>query len=162
VIYDEARRDKPAYVPTGWMGDTKQMSLSEDCAVEPHQGKTCLRAEFKGANGWGGVVWQHPGNNWGDRPGGWNVAGAKRLAFWARGEGGDEVVSFQFGLLGSDKRFHDTGKGKIDNVRLTKDWKEYSIDLAGADLSRIITGFAWVVAGQGKGVVFYIDDVRFE
>lgn len=162
VIYDEAGRDKPAYVPTGWMGDTKQIALAEDCTLEPHQGKTCLRAEFKGQNGWGGVVWQHPGNNWGDGPGGWNVAGAKRLTFWTRGERGDEVVGFQFGLLGADKRFHDTAKGKIDDVRLTKDWKQYSIDLAGADLSRIITGFAWVVAGQGKGVVFYIDDVRFE
>jgi hypothetical protein len=90
------------------------------------------------------------------------VAGAKRLTFWARGEQGDEVVSFQFGLLGADKRYHDTAKGQVEKARLTTDWKQYSIDLAGADLSRIITGFAWVVGGRGKPVTFYIDDVRYE
>jgi hypothetical protein len=34
--------------------------------------------------------------------------------------------------------------------------------LSGLDLSRIITGFAWVVAGQGAPVTFYLDDVRYE
>ena len=162
VIYDEAGRDKPPYVPTGWMGNVKQMALSEDCDTQPHTGKTCIRAEYKGAGEWGGVVWQQPGDNWGDKPDGWDLGGAKRLTFWARGERGDEVVGFQFGLLGADKRYHDTAKGEIDKLRLTTEWKQYSIDLSGADLSRIITGFAWVVAGQGKPVVFYIDDVRYE
>jgi hypothetical protein len=162
VIYDEAARDKTPYVPTGWMGDTKQLAVALDCATQPHGGETCIRAEFKAASGWGGVVWQQPGNNWGDKPGGWNIAGAKRLTLWARGERGDEVVSFQFGLLGADKRFHDTAKGELPKVQLTKDWKQYTIDVSGDDLSRIITGFAWVIAGQGKPVTFYLDDVRYE
>lgn len=161
VVYDEAGREKPPYVPTGWMGETKQIALSEDCATKPHEGKTCLRAEFKAPAGWGGVVWQHPGNNWGDRPGGWNLADAKRLTFWARGERGGEVVTFQFGLLGADKPNHDTAKGET-KAQLTTEWKQYTIDLSGTDLSRIITGFAWVVAGQGKPVTFYVDDVRYE
>jgi len=162
VIYDEAGRAKPPYVPTGWMGETKQMALAEDCDVQPHEGKYCIRAQYKAADGWGGVVWQQPGNNWGDKPGGWNLSGAKRLTFWARGERGDELVSFQFGLLGADKRYHDSAKGQIEKERLAAEWKQYSIDLSGADLSRIVTGFAWVVAGQGKPVTFYIDDVRYE
>jgi hypothetical protein len=162
VVYDEAGRDKPAYVPTGWMGDTKQMALAEDCDLKPHGGKTCIRADYRADGGWGGVVWQHPGNNWGDKPGGWNLSGATRLTFWARGETGEETVSFQFGLLGADKRYRDTARGQIDKVRLTTEWKQYSIDLSGLDLSRVITGFAWVVAGQGKPVTFYLDDVRYE
>lgn len=162
VVYDEAGRDHPAYVPTGWMGETKQIELAEDCETKPHSGKTCIRACYQAPAGWGGVVWQHPGNNWGDKPGGWNLTGVKRLTFWARGERGDETVSFKFGLIGDDKRYCDTAKGEIDNVRLTSDWKQYSIDLTGTDLSRIVTGFAWVVAGQGKPVTFYFDDVRYE
>lgn len=162
VIYDEAGRDKPPYLPTGWMGETKQIALADDWAVQPHTGSYCIRAQYKSPAGWGGVVWQQPGNNWGDKPGGWNVAGAKRLTFWARGERGDEVVSFEFGLLGSDKRFHDSGKGKLDKIRLTADWKQYAIDLTGADLSRIVTGFAWTVGGQGQPITFYLDDVRYE
>lgn len=162
VVYEEAGDENTPYVPTGWMGETKQIALAADCATRPHGGKTCIRAEFKSASGWGGVVWQHPGNNWGERPGGWNLTGSKRLTFWARGERGDEVVSFQFGLVGSDKRYHDTAKGELQNVRLTKDWQEFSLDVSGDDLSRILTGFAWVVAGQGKPVTFYLDDVRYE
>lgn len=162
VIYDEAGHDKPPYVPTGWMGETKQIALAEDCTIQPHAGKYCLRAQYKSPGGWGGVVWQQPGSNWGDKPGGWNLAGAKRLSFWARGERGDEVVSFEFGLIDADKRYHDTGKGKLDKLRLATDWKQYTIDLTGADLSRIVTGFVWVVGGQGQPITFYLDDVRYE
>lgn len=162
VVYDETDRERPAYVPTGWMGDTRQIALSPDCSEHPHGGRTCLRAEFKAPDGWGGVVWQHPSNNWGERPGGWNLTGAKRLSFWARGRLGDEVVTFQFGLLGADKRFRDSGKGELQHARLTTGWRHFTIDVSNCDLSRIITGFAWTVAGQGKPVVFYIDDVRFE
>lgn len=162
VIYDEADRERPPFVPTGWMGETKQIALTADCTTQPHDGRTCLRAEFKAADGWGGVVWQHPGNNWGDKPGGWDLRGAKRLTFWARGERGDEVISFQFGLIGADKRYHDSGKGEIPKARLTADWQQFAIDVSQCDLSRIMTGFAWVVSGQGKAVVFYLDDVRYE
>lgn len=162
VIYDEAGRDKPPYVPTGWMGETKQIALAEDCTDRPHSGSYCMRAQYKSPAGWGGVVWQQPGNNWGDEPGGWDLAGAKRLTFWARGERGDEMVSFEFGLIGADKRYHDSGKGKLDKVRLTSDWKQYTIDLAGADLSQIVTGFVWIVGGQGQPITFYLDDVRYE
>jgi hypothetical protein len=162
VIYDEAGRDKPTYVPTGWMGETKQIALAEDCDLKPHGGRTCIRAEYRSAEGWGGVVWQHPGNNWGDKPGGWNLSGATRLTFWARGEKGNETVTFQFGLLGADKRYSDTARGQVEKARLTADWKQYSIDLSGLDLSRVMTGFAWVVAGQGEPVIFYLDDVRYE
>lgn len=162
VIYDEADRERPPFVPTGWMGDVKQIALSQNCTTQPHAGRTCLRAEFKAAGGWGGVVWQHPDGNWGDKPGGWNLSGAKRLTFWARGERGEEEVSFQFGLLGDDKRYRDSGKGELPKAQLTTDWQRFTIDLSDRDLSRIITGFAWVVAGQGQPVVFYLDDVSYE
>jgi hypothetical protein len=162
VVYDEATREKPAYFPTGWMGNLKAVKMDEAWAQNPHSGKTSARFEYGAAADWAGVVWQNPGNDWGDLPGGWNLTGAKRLLFWARGDKGGEVLAFQFGLLGRDKKFFDTAQGKVENVRLTTEWKEYSIDLTGKDLKRVKTGFAWVVAGQGAPVVFYLDDVRFE
>ena len=45
---------------------------------------------------------------------------------------------------------------------LTKDWKQYSIDLAGKDLSCIKTGFGWSLRGAGKLVTFYLDDIQYE
>ncbi len=161
TIYDEA--DTPAtYVPTGWMGNVKAIQLDPKCADDPHEGKTCLRVTYQDTKDWGGVVWQSPPNDWGDLPGGYDLSGAKRLTFWARGAHGGEIVSFEFGLIAADKPFHDSAKGKLDRVTLTDEWTRYTIDLLGKDLSRIKTGFCWVVAADGKPITFDLDDIRFE
>jgi hypothetical protein len=162
VVYDEAGRDKPAYIPAGWMGGVKALKLNERCEEKPHGGKTCIRVDYQAKDGWAGVVWQSPAGDWGDKPGGWDLTGAKKLTFWARGEKGGEVVSFEFGLLNSDKTFHDTAKGKADKVKLTTDWQQFSIDLAGKDLTRIKTGFAFTVVGAVAPITFYLDDVQYE
>lgn len=161
VIAGESMANPP-FVPTGWMGSVKAIRMDESCKIQPRSGETCIRIDFTATADWGGVVWQSPPNDWGDRPGGWNLTGAKRLTFWARGERGGEVASFQFGLLGADKRYRDTSGGSLPNVKLTREWRQYSIDLAGKDLSRIKTGFAWTVAAQGAPVTFYLDDIRYE
>jgi hypothetical protein len=152
----------PPFVPTGWMGNVKAIRMNESCKVLPHTGATCVRIDYTAAADWGGVVWQSPPNDWGDKPGGWNLTGARRLSFWARGEKGGEVVSFQLGLLGPDKRFRDTSAGSLPNVKLTREWQQYAVDLTGKDLSRIKTGFAWTVAAQGAPVTFYLDDIQYE
>ena len=161
VIYDEAGAPE-TFAPSGYMGSTKAIKLDPASTSNPHAGKTCLRAEFTDSQAWGGVVWQSPANDWGDRPGGFDLTGARRLTFWARGAKGGEAVSFEFGLIKRDKKYSDTGKGSLGKVTLGPEWKPYSIDLAGQDLSRIKTGFAWVVAAEGKPVAFYLDDIRFE
>lgn len=162
VVFGDGGGEKPPYVPTGWMGNTRAIFVDENNPTRPHTGKACLRCEYRANADWGGVVWQHPAGDWGDRPGGWKLEGARRLVFWARGEKGGEVVSFQYGLLGRDKKFADTANGKLDTVKLTPEWKEYVLDVSGKDLSRIKTAFAWVVAGQGAPVTFYLDDIRYE
>lgn len=162
IIYDEADRNDPAYAPSGWMGNAKGLKVDPESTDQPHAGKTCLKATYSPNDGWVGVVWQSPANDWGDRPGGWDLTGAKRLKFWARGAVGGEIVSFEFGLLGKDKKFSDTAKGKLAQVTLTNEWHEYEIALGDQDLTRIKTGFAFTVTGSGKPTTFYLDDVRFE
>jgi hypothetical protein len=162
VIFADQEAGVAHYFPSGWMGNTKAIKMEEASHVRPHSGATCIRAEYQAAAEWGGVVWQDPVNDWGDEPGGWNLSGAKRLVFWARGEKGGETVGFKFGLLGRDKKYPDTAFGSLDGVKLTADWKEYSIDLADKDLTCVKTGFAWTAAGQGAPVVFYLDDIRYE
>jgi hypothetical protein len=162
VVYDEGDREQPAYIPAGWLGNTKATKMMESCDVQPHAGKTCIKVEFQAKEGWAGVVWQSPAGDWGDKPGGWDLSGAKRLTFWARGEKGGEVVSFEFGLFNRDKRFFDTEKGKLEKVELTTEWKQYSIEIDGKDLARIKSGFAWVVAAKGQPVTFYLDDIQYE
>ena len=162
ILYGEVGRNKPPYVPTGWMGNTKAMKLDESCATKPHSGQTCLKFDFNVNDTWGGIVWQSPPGDWGDKPGGWNITGAKRLSFWARGEKGSEVASFQLGLLGSDKKFADSGSAKLEQVTLTTEWQQFQIDLSGKDLSRIKTGFAITVAGSGQPFTIYLDDIQYE
>ncbi len=162
VVYAEAGTPEPSYVPSGWMGNTNAIHMQEDSRDGPHAGETCVRCEYAAGGDWGGVVWQHPANDWGDQPGGWDLSGASRLTFWARGAKGGEVVTFQLGLLGPDKAYADTARAELTDVRLTAEWTQHTIDLTGKDLSRVKTGFAWIVAGANGPAVFYLDDIRYE
>ncbi len=159
AIFDDESGKLP-YLPTGWMGNTKGLKLDAASTDRPHAGKTCVRIDFTPNDGWGGIVWQSPANDWGDRPGGWDLTGAKTLSFHARGAVGGEVFSVEFGLL-KDKKYSDTGRGKLEKITLTPEWTRHEIKLDGQDLGRIKTGFAVIVAGQGKPVTAYFDDIRF-
>jgi hypothetical protein len=160
VIYGDDQGDPP-YFPSGWIGNYGAVGYTPDWRTDPHTGKTCLKLEYRDRGGWAGMIWQSPANDWGDKPGGYNLSGATRLTFWARGEAGGEKVDFSFGGIRGDKPFHDTADGKV-NVDLTKDWKQYSIDLSGKNLSCIKSGFGWSIAGAGKPVTFYLDDIGYE
>jgi hypothetical protein len=149
------------YFASGWMGNNQAIAMDEKCTTSPHSGSTCLKVEYKATDNFAGVVWQNPANNWGDQPGGLDLTGAKILTFWARGENGGEKVEFKFGVIDKDKKFFDTASGGTA-VTLTKDWKQYDIDLQDKDMSRIITGFSWVLAGQGAPVTFYLQDIQYE
>jgi len=161
TVYAE-ENDPQTYIPAGWMGDTKSIKVNPAWTEEPHAGKTCMRCDFEASTGWGGVTWQNPAGDWGDRGGGYDLTGAKKLTFWGRGEKGDEVVSFQFGTLGKTKKFSDTGSGHLEKVTLSKEWQRHEIDVSGKDLSRIKTGFVWTLANPGHPVTFYLDDIRWE
>jgi len=149
------------YVPSGWMGNYGAVRMDDRCTTNPHEGATCMKLQYLAPGQWGGIIWQDPPNDWGDKPGGYNLSGATKLTFWARGETGGEKVKFVFGVIKREKPHFDTASGELDVV-LTRDWTQYSIDLAGKDLSRIKTGFGWTVSGQGKPITFYVDDVKYE
>ena len=121
-----------------------------------------MECRFEADKGWGGVVWQSPEGDWGDRGGGYDLTGATKLTFWARGEKGGEVVTFAYGILPREKKFFDTGTSKLDLVKLTREWQRFEIPVAGQDLTRIKTGFVWTVASPGQPVTFYLDDIRLE
>jgi len=152
---------KEPFVPSGYMGNTTAIVMDPKCRENPHSGQTCLKVTYKRPDGWGGVVWQNPAGDWGDLAGGLDLTGAESLRFYARGAAGGEQVKFGFGLIGRDRRYYDTTRVEQE-FRLTAEWKEYTLDLKGRDLSRIKTGFTWVLAASGQPVVFYLDDVKFE
>lgn len=157
------------FAASGFMGDVEQVSLYECDRTNPHSGLMAVRASFApdGPEGWGGVYWQDPAENWGTLPGGHDLTGATRLTFWVRGANGGEVVEFVVGGIGDPVTpYSDTiqpGR-RTGSIILSDNWQQVEIDLAGADLSRVIGGFGWVAnrCYNHEPVTFYLDDIVFD
>ncbi|MFW2389944.1 MAG: hypothetical protein ACN4G0_16515 [Polyangiales bacterium] len=173
LVKGEVRTPMPFYVyrdgfegmpwaPSGWMGEIDALSVDGEHGDKPYEGKGCVMMRFDGAPGtWVGVAWQHPANDWGDREGGYDLAGAKYLELWARGKYSTEKISVAVGLLGQDKPYPDSGKTRPLDIVLTREWKRYRIRLKRLDLSRIKTGFVVTLSGKGSPVTVYLDEIRF-
>ena len=161
VVYADKMKGS-AFVPSGYMGNAGSIVMKLDSTENPHSGKTCLEAEYKSGGAWGGVLWQSPPEDWdGVKPGGANLTGATQFKFWVRGDKGGETVNFVFGVLDGNQPYRDTAKGELKDVKLAKEWNKMTIPLRGLDLRQIKTGFGWSLAGQGKPVKFYLDDIRY-
>lgn len=150
------------FAPSGWMGNNEALEYDECCKQTPHSAPSCIRAMYSAPKGWAGIVWQHPANNWGEEEGGIDLTGARQLSFWAKGEKGGEKVSFKIGVIGRKAAYWDSGSASLENVRLTREWKQYVIPLKGKNLSRIITGFSFSTEGRSDPVVFFLDDIVYE
>ncbi len=168
VIYTDKGSPENHYVPSGYMGDYGDIRLNEAYSEDVHSGKTCIQvvytADKSQGQGWAGVYWQNPPNNWGTKQGGFDLSSMNKLTFWAKGEYGDEIIAeFKVGGI-NGKVYEDTADVKIGPIQLTDEWKKYEINLVGADLSYISGGFAFTLqAGQNPdGCTFYLDDIKFE
>ncbi len=166
-VYTEKHARTNHYIPSGWMGDNGDISYNDGCTERPYSGATCIKIIYgsnvsQGAR-WAGIYWQSPANNWGDKKGGYDLTGASKLTFWARGENGGERIE-EFKIGGLSGQYPDTDTAYLGPVVLTKEWKQYEIDLTGKDLSYISGGFCWStnVDVNPDGCVFYLDDIRYE
>ncbi len=169
VVYDE-KGNTNRFTPSGYMPNGECIVMDDAWTESCKDGKTCIKAVYdvpcsiKGRR-WAGVYWLNPADNWGDRKGGYNLNGASKLVFWARGEKGDEVIAeFRIGGVGVSREFPDSDAAGIGPVILSKEWRQYSIDLRGKDLSYISGGFAWIanVESNPESCVFFLDDIHFE
>ena len=156
------------YVPSGYMPNGKCVKMTDVWRENCHVGKTCIKIEYdvecsRKDQKWVGIYWLNPANNWGSRKGGFNLTGAKKLTFWARGEkGGEQIQEFTVGGISGD--YPDSDTAVIGPVILGNRWREYTIDLRGKDLSYISGGFAWTTSEEVNPVdcTFYLDDIKFE
>lgn len=165
-------QDKPSanhFVASGFMPDGKCVSVNDVWLENCHEGRSCIKAEYKRdcstlGSGWAGLYWLNPANNWGDNKGGIDLTGAARLVFWARAEKAGSVITFKMGGIGVGHTYPDTDAASSEPITLTQDWKEYSIDLTGKNLSRISGGFAFVGTAKENqsDAVFYLDDIYYE
>ena len=182
-IYTERGSRLNHYIPSGWMGDFGDLKFNAGWKekVEKPKSKdskktkgaitekdeTCIQmkytAERKQGAGWAGIYWQHPANNWGDKRGGYDLSAYKKLTFWARGENGGEVVDkFYIGGITGQTEEGDSDEASISPVELTKDWKQYEMDLTGLDMSHIIGGFGFAANAEvnPNGFILYLDEIK--
>ena len=161
------------FIYTGWMGDGENFNRSllnfePFYADNPHSSPICTKFSYVfGPQKWAGIYWQNEPNNWGDEPGNdYSSKGFKKITFWARGETGNEVVEFKAGGINEpEKKYKDSFSVTLGRQTLSKEWKEYKIDLSQADLSSVIGGFCWVARAEynsGKEIIFYLDDLYLE
>lgn len=167
-LYQEDTPELQApYIPSGWMGDWGDLVFESASTDQPHAGRTCIKITYSAQGtqkqGWAGIFWQRPANNWGDKDAGLDFTGARHLAFWARGARGGEVIE-KFQVGGIKGKFPDTCEVMIGPITLTTEWQEFLIPLEGKDLTRLIGAFIWATSKRvnPQGCTFYLDDIRFE
>lgn len=167
-VYQDRGSRLNHFIPSGWMGAWSALKLDEGSKDNPKSGPTCIKwtytpGEDKQGAGWAGCFWQHPANNWGNKPGGFDLTGRTKFTFWARGEKGGETIN-EFKVGGITGEFQDTDSVSIGPITLTKKWEQYTIDLEGKDLTKIVGAFAWAASQEANqdGMVFYLDEMKFE
>ncbi len=154
------------FIPSGYLGDAENNGIKMfknntfDCLGK----NPCFKFVYSPKTySWGGLYWQYGENNWGERKGiDLSNKGISKVTFWAKGEKGGETILFKAGgIIG--RLYNDSFESSIE-ISLTVEWKQYSIDLKGKDLSNVIGGFCWVISGgKNYGITtFYIDRIRYE
>jgi len=169
AVYTDGGARRNHYVPSGYMGDYRAVTMNQYWSHHAHDGKTCIRVTYRGTVsggvGWAGVYWQSPVNNWGSVPGstGYNLSRARRLTFWVRGTTGAENVQFLVGGITGKHGDSLQPAVKTQVLLLSTTWQQVTINLAGKNLTHIIGGFGWVASAQEdpNGAVFYLDDIVY-
>lgn len=170
--------------PAGWMGDAvsvdrqgKPRYMFLEISFEaPHSPPTCYKLGYKpGPESWAAIAWQHlPGGaklNFGDYPGlNLNGRGYRQVSVWARGlrDKNGLLPKVQFkagGHTDPAKPYQASFEVAGDFVTLTEDWRQYTLDLRGRNLSQVIAAFVVVIRALDvgpEGAIFYLDDIEYQ
>jgi hypothetical protein len=168
IVYQDKGARENHFIPSGFMPNGKCLEFNDVWQEGCYDGATCIKIVYdvecsRQDQQWGGIFWLNPANNWGAKKGGFNLTGAQRLTFWARGEKGGERIE-EFGMGGVSGNYPDSDAAMIGPVILTSEWQQYAIDLRGKDLSYISGGFSWTtnVKVNGDSCIFYLDRIQYE
>lgn len=167
-VYSDKGSRSNHYVPSGFMPNGECLAFNDTWLDGCYSGKTCLKIEYdvqcsRDGQKWAGIYWLNPPNNWGSKKGGFNLTGATKLTFWAKGGvGGEQIQEVIIG--GVTGNYPDTDTAVIGPVILTDQWRQYTIDLRGKDLTYISGGFAWTTSEDvnPESCTFYLDEIKFE
>jgi hypothetical protein len=168
VIHPQSIDVLRTIVASGLMGDYNNIAINEnwqDTPCSEQSDSLCVKFEYiPGQLGWAGIYWLNIPNDWCN---GRDLSsfGYREIVFYARGENGGEFVEFKAGDIKcpDNSQQRDSFRVSIGKIRLTREWRRYSIDLRGLNLSNAIGLFCWVASGPAhpNGLTFYLDDVLY-
>jgi hypothetical protein len=173
VVYADAADPRNHFIPSGFFGDIADLTLATADTTNPHGGGTAIRIDYRprGSQGFAGIFWQCPANNWGDAAGaGFDLTRARQLQFWARALSAGSKAEFKVGGIGRGvpgapfpDSFDSTPTSPV-MVDLGTDWRLFAIDVAGRNLTRVIGGFMFVTSGAQNpgGVTVFLDDIVWQ
>lgn len=167
-IYKDKAASVNHFFPSGFMPNGKCLKFDDNWKDNCYEGASCIKIFYDVAcsqndQKWSGVYWLNPANNWGKQKGGFNLQGAQKLTFWAKGEkGGERIEEFKVGGINGD--FPDSDSAVMGPVILTNQWRQYTLDLRGKDLSYMSGGFSWStsVDVNPESCLFYLDNIQYE
>ncbi|WP_282043226.1 glycoside hydrolase family 2 TIM barrel-domain containing protein [Winogradskyella flava] len=158
-VYKES--EDLSYFPSGYMGNYKALNVDLNHTNDVYSGETSIRITYKERSGWYGIAFVDPANDWGDILGGYDISEAKTFSFWAKSKFDGVVAKLGFGLIDKDKPFPDTAIKSVE-IKLTSEWKKYTIKTKRLDLSCIRSGLVLFASSYGHPQTIYIDNVVFE
>lgn len=157
-VYTDYKAPYNHFVPSGWMGDTTDLQFNDQETQQAFSG-SCIKivysAQSSQGKGWAGIYFQSYPKNWGDYPG-LNLQGFNKLVFKAKGANGGEKIKVKVGGITGD-----TANVEYGPVTLTNTWQDYSINLAGKDLSNIRGGFGITFSATDGAETVYLDDIYY-
>lgn len=168
TVFDEYASGDNYFAPSGWMGDYDDIQFYECDRAAPYSGEVSIRVDYdpQGPEGWAGIYWQEPPDNWGKiEDGGHDLDNATFLHFYAKGETGNERIKFLMGGIWGSYPDSQQPALSTDVITLTNEWKRYTLDLRGKDLSHTIGGFAFTTDScltAGQPITFYLDKIYYD
>lgn len=163
IVYDEIPLTYSWSGLVGSDGGTDSLMVEPFSREDPKNGDICAMVSYdSSAEEWAGLFIQATGD-WRRGPGiGLDLTGAETLSFWSRGNRGGEVVTFGYGYEPDRSGTADTAHGS-QSVSLENDWRQFTMNLKGKDLSHISGLFSLRLNKEDnpEGATIYIDDIRY-
>jgi hypothetical protein len=65
VYTDKEAGGNNRFNPSGWMGDTQDITFDDGCTINPNGGSSCIKITYTptGSQGWAGIYWLSRENN---------------------------------------------------------------------------------------------------
>ena len=164
-VYDDDNSSLNSFYPLRMLGDYRHIHMTYNCNEVKFTGNTSIKISYspfkrKIAN-WAGIFWQNTLAVIKNLEAGYDLKGAKKLTFYARGSDGSELVEFRIGC--EDVPNRDSFMTRSGVIRLSRYWKKYTMIVENEDLSSVLNGFGVIFnAGENpKGCTIYLDKIYY-